>query len=266
MPVNNGATVCRVPECPLSAGHWACGFCPSKHPGGRYYYHPHLAEQPARCREGKGLGPNHAGRVGSGVLFLTSGPTRLESGWGRRERKGQVCTADKGLQPTVAGDRPQLCMGDSFSRAAEGPEALGSWVCRQSSWALPALGSKGVVVSGYKGNPNLYPSFTRGRSWRGKELSGKGRPQCGGAYFCLFPISQRQEAISACSVPHTSGLCSGPRALSGQMAVAEAKGLGCPWPTGRAGGCRSGRWSLSLVSWAGLSPGVQSRVGGWRGR
>lgn len=46
----------------LCAEHWACGFCPSDQPGSRFYDHPHLAEQPAGCREGKGLGPSHTGR------------------------------------------------------------------------------------------------------------------------------------------------------------------------------------------------------------
>lgn len=115
----------RRAESLLCAEHWACGFCPSEHCGSRYYYHPHLAERPAVCREGKGLAPSHTEREGTGVPFLTSGQTRLERGWGRRERKGWVCTADKGPQSAAAAGRPPLGMGDSFSRAAEGPDAFG---------------------------------------------------------------------------------------------------------------------------------------------
>lgn len=64
-----------------------------------------------------------------------------------QERKGQICTTDKGPQPAAAGGRSQLRMGDS-SRA-EDPEAFrGGGVSWQSSWALPGLGSRGVVVSG----------------------------------------------------------------------------------------------------------------------
>lgn len=55
-----------------------------------------------------------------------------------------------------------------------------------------------------------------------------------------------------------SGLCSGHRAFSGQVAIAQA-GLGHPWPAGQAGGGSSSRRSLSLAGWAGQTSGVGSR-------
>lgn len=63
------------------------------------------------------------------------------------------------------------------------------------------------------------------------------------------------------SVPHMAGLCLGHRALSGQMATAQAEGLGCPWPTGWAGGCSSSRQSLSVAQPSGWMEAVSPLEG-----
>lgn len=168
---------------------------------------------------------------------------------GQEGRVGSwVRTAAGGPQPAAAGGRPQLCGGTLSRGLQRGLEA--------EPWGLPAPGSTVVVVPGYRGSPNPPPLFTRRRR---TQPGGHGRGR-------LF--QGQQDAITACAVPHASGLCSGRRLFSWQMAEPGRKALGALGPRGgwrlqQRGGCTLGQLGRAEPRGAGQSGWMEKQRPHW---
>lgn len=181
------------------------------------------------------------------MLFLTSGQTRLERGWGRRERvRSAQLTRDPSRQQQEAD--PSSVWGIAQGQKTLKPSGVGVSAGRAlgHSQAL----DPGVWWSLDKRGAPTYTLRSKREELESKEVQGEGH-SVGAA------ISGAARRPPSMLYSPQSGLCSGHRAFSRQVAIAQA-GLGHPWPAGQAGGGSSSRQTLSLAGWAGQTPGVGS--------